>query len=168
MGFLYARHEVQHLLKPLVVLWEHESEFSSGSKLSNNHKWWGTRDMTAFLAVPSAIQFQKESKWDEVRESPHQIAVYAQNRICELTGLAPLHPQADDWLCRLITAPLPADTDIIIIKERFFNDYRVEIPLIDCNGNKLIRVSVLGYNTKRDINTLTNVLSVLLEKDELI
>ena len=163
-GFLYARPEVQHLLKPLVVSWGYESEFPGSSQFVDHNEWWGTRDMAAFLSVPSAIQFQKENHWDEVRESCHQLAAYAQNRICELTGLAPIHPQIDNWFYQLVAAPLPTDTDTLILKERLYNDYRVEIPLINWNGNKLIRVSIQGYNTRRDVNALIQALSILLAK----
>ena len=163
-GFLYARPEVQHLLKPLVVSWGYESEFPGSSQFVDHNEWWGTRDMAAFLSVPRAIQFQKENHWDEVRESCHQLAAYAQNRICELTGLAPIHPQIDNWFYQLVAAPLPTDTDTLILKERLYNDYRVEIPLINWNGNKLIRVSIQGYNTRRDVNALIQALSILLAK----
>ncbi|MGE5250447.1 MAG: aminotransferase class V-fold PLP-dependent enzyme, partial [Bacteroidota bacterium] len=54
-GFLYARPEVQHLLKPLVVSWGYESEKPSGSTFIDHYEWWGTRDPAAFLSVPAAI-----------------------------------------------------------------------------------------------------------------
>ncbi|MEP0807568.1 MAG: aminotransferase class V-fold PLP-dependent enzyme [Chloroflexota bacterium] len=162
-GFLYARPEVQHLLKPLVVSWGYESETPSGSTFVDHHEWWGTRDIAAFLAVPKAIEFQAEHQWDEVRRSCHRLAVYAQTRISELTGLAPLHPQTDTWFCQLAAAPLPADTDPVLLKQRLYDDYRIEIPLIDWNGNKLIRISIQGYNTKRDVDTLLRALSALLK-----
>jgi isopenicillin-N epimerase len=59
----------------------------------------------------------------------------------------------------MITAPLPADVDIIALKTRLYDEHCVEVPLIDWNGNKLIRVSVQGYNTKRDIDKLIRGLS---------
>ncbi len=169
-GFLYARPEVQHLLKPLVVSWGYESEFPSGSNFIDHHEWWGTRDMAAFLSVPKAIDFQMENNWDEVHDACHRLVAYAQDRICELTGLAPLHPQTGTlrsnsgqaWFCQMAAAPLPADTDIALLKKRLYDDYRVEIPLIDWNGNKLIRISVQGYNTKRDVDRLIRALSELL------
>jgi len=40
------------------------------------------------------------------------------------------------------------------------------VPLIDWNGNKLIRVSVQGYNTKRDIGKLCRALSLLVGKKD--
>lgn len=162
-GFLYARPEVQHLLKPLVVSWGYESDFPSGSSFVDHHEWWGTRDMAAFLSVPKAIKFQKENNWDEVRESCHQLVVNAQKQICELTGLTALHPQTDAWFGQMATAPLPAETDVLMLKKRLYDDHRIEVPVHEWNGNKLIRVSVQGYNTKRDIDILIKVLSVLLD-----
>src|SRR6185503_9768990 len=100
-GFLHARPEVQHLLKPLVVSWGYESETPSGSNFIDYHDWWGTRDHSAFLAVPAAIQFQKKNDWDTVRESCHGLLRETQARICKLTGLAPLHSPADAWFAQM-------------------------------------------------------------------
>ena len=90
-GFLYARPEVQHLVKPLVVSWGEQAETPSGSTFIDDHEWWGTRDMAAFLSVPAAIEFQEKHNWDKVRDVCQDLARDAQQRICELTGLAPLH-----------------------------------------------------------------------------
>jgi isopenicillin-N epimerase len=163
-GFLYALPEVQHLLKPLVVSWGYESEFPSGSNFIDQHEWWGTRDMAAFLTVPAAIRFQEENNWNEVRDSCHRLAAYAQNGICELTGLAALHPSTNLWFSQMICAPLPADTDVDSLKNHLYEEYHIEVPVHEWNGNKLIRVSVQGYNTKRDIDTLMRALSILLKK----
>lgn len=161
-GFLYARPEVQHLLKPLVVSWGYESEAPSNSTFVDHHEWWGTRDVSSFLSVPAAIEFQEEHYWNDVRNACHKLARYAQEEICNLTGLAPLHSKADNWFRQMIAAPLPADTDIVQLKNRLYDEYRIEVPLVEWNGNKLIRVSVQGYNTKRDIDKLLKALSVLL------
>jgi isopenicillin-N epimerase len=161
-GFLYARPEAQHLLKPLVVSWGYESETPSGSNFIDHHEWWGTRDMAAFLSVPAAIQFQLDNHWDEVRDSCHRLLVHAQKRICELTGLAPLHPQADNWFAQMASATLPADTDIPLLKQRLYDEYRIEIPVHEWNGHKLIRISIQGYNSKRDVDKLVMALSKLL------
>ena len=185
-GFLYARPEVQHLLKPLVVSWGYESETPSGSTFIDEQEWWGTRDIAAFLSVPAAIEFLEKHNWEKVRDACHDLAKDAQGRICELTGLAPLHPQTDTWFGQMITAPLPAETDIATLKTRLYSEFAIEVPFVDwfrspssregpkqhgrtegmtewmSAGNKLIRVSVQGYNTKRDIDKLCDALSVLL------
>ena len=161
-GFLYARPEMQHLLKPLVVSWGYESETPSGSTFIDHNEWWGTRDVAAFLTVPIAIQFQQDHDWVKVRGACHQLAVDAWQRINDLTGLIPLHRSAESWFAQMIVSPLPADTDIIEMKRRLYDENRIEIPLIDWHGNKLIRLSVQGYNTKRDVDGLLHALKRLL------
>jgi isopenicillin-N epimerase len=163
-GFLYARPEVQHLLKPLIVSWGYESETPSGSNFIDYNEWWGTRDPAAFLAVPAAIEFQKEHDWDSVRASCHQLVREAQQRICELTGLASLHSSDDIWFAQMATAPLPADTVNLTLKYRLYDEYRIEVPLVEWNGKKLVRISVQGYNTKRDIDKLCQALFALLKR----
>jgi len=91
-GFLYARPQVQHVLKPLVVSWGYESEMPSGSTFVDHHQWWGTRDIAAFLSVPDAIEFQRTHDWEEIRAACHELARESQERICGLTGLVLKHP----------------------------------------------------------------------------
>jgi isopenicillin-N epimerase len=163
-GFLYARPTMQNLLKPLVVSWGYEPETPGSSPFVDQHEWWGTRDVAAFLTVPAAIKFQEKNHWNTVRDACHILAKDAQQQICDLTGLAPLHSFTDNWFAQLTAAPLPADTDPSALKARLYNEYRIEVPLIEWNKMKLIRVSIQGYNSKRDVNYLLRALTELLDK----
>jgi isopenicillin-N epimerase len=163
-GFLYARPEMQRLLKPLVVSWGYEPETPGASAFVDLHEWWGTRDIATFLSVPAAINFQERNHWDKVRAACHALAKDAQRRICELTKLTPLHAQSDGWFAQLTAAPLPADTDLAALKSRLYDEHCIEIPLIAWNNLKLIRVSIQGYNSKRDVDHLITALTVLLDK----
>jgi isopenicillin-N epimerase len=161
-GFLYARPEMQYLIKPLVVSWGYESEAPSGSTFVGHHEWWGTRDISAFLSVPAAIQFQQEHNWDAVRIACHELVKDAQRRICDLTGLVPLS-SSDEWFAQVATAPLSVETDLAVLKSRLYDEFRIEIPLVAWNDKKLIRISVQGYNTKKDVNRLLSALTKLLK-----
>lgn len=161
-GFLYARPEMQHLLKPLVVSWGYESLTPSGSTFIDHNEWWGTRDIAAFLTVPMAIRFQQDHAWAEVQSACHRLAVETWGRIHDLTGQAPLHSDPKIWFAQMTVSTLPGDVDIVNLKQRLYAEYRVEIPLIDWHGNKLIRLSVQGYNSKRDMDKLLAALSGLL------
>jgi isopenicillin-N epimerase len=152
-GFLYARPDVQTLLEPLIVSWGWQSEMPGPSQFVDQFEWQGTRDLAAFLSVPVAIQFQKENDWEKVREVCHALAVEAEGRICALTGLASLYSD-DTWFAQMFSARLPVETDIVALKSRLYEDFRVEVPLMEWNGYKLIRVSVQGYNTHQDIEHL--------------
>lgn len=158
-GFLYARLEVQHLLKPLVISWGYDAEVPGPSKFIDHHEWTGTRDIAAFLSVPAAIEFQQEHDWDKVRIACHELMVEAQERICSLSGLSPLSD--DSWFGQFASFPLPDATDLGVLKKRLYDEYRIEVPLILWNGRKFIRVSVQGYNTRRDLEKLTKALGEL-------
>jgi len=152
-GFLYARPEVQNLLEPLVVSWGWESEKPNLSKFVDYHEWQGTRDISAFLSVPAAIKFQQEHDWNKVRADCHALAVVAETRIRGLTGLPSLYSM-DNWFAQMMAAELPVEIDIVTLKSRLYNEYQIEIPLIEWNGKKLIRVSVQRYNAQEDVAAL--------------
>lgn len=161
-GFLYARPEVQHLLKPLVVSWGYEAEAPGDSQFIDYNEWWGTRDISAFLAVPKAIQFQQDQNWAEVRAACHRLAVETWQRIHDLTGETPLHSDPEPWFAQMAVATLPADSDLVALKSRLYDEHRIEIPLIAWNEKKLIRLSVQGYNSRRDMDKLLSALNTLL------
>jgi isopenicillin-N epimerase len=162
-GFLYARPEIQSLLKPLVVSWGYESEMPSASQFVDHHQWWGTRDLAAFLSVPDAIEFQQKHEWDKVRAACHELAREAEERIRALTGLPCLYSD-DSWFGQLDAAPLPASTDVLRLKSWLYDRHRIEVPSIDWLGWKFVRVSIQGYNTRRDVDALVGALGTYFGK----
>jgi len=158
VGFLYARPEMQSLLKPLVVSWGYESDKPSGSAFIDHHEWWGTRDLAAFLSVPAAIEFQRQHDWDKVRAACHQLAIETWQRINRLTGMKPLHPSAENWFAQMTVSPLPPHSDINALKQQLYDEYKIEIPIFEWQGHKLLRLSVQGYNTQEDMNILLKAL----------
>ena len=57
--------------------------------------------------------------------------------------------------------PLPA-CDAPALQRRLYDEYHVEVPIIEWNGRQLVRVSVQGYNTAEDIEALIRALCDLL------
>lgn len=161
-GFLYAKPEKQHLLKPLIVSWGYEPETPSNSKFVDEHEWQGTRDIAAFLTIPQAIAYQQEQDWARVRSACHQLAVEAWSQIHQLTKMNPLHADPELWFAQMVVSSLPINTDVLSFKKKLYDDYRIEIPVLDWHGNKLIRLSVQGYNSRQDINRLLQALKKLL------
>ena len=66
-SFLYVRKEFQALFDPLVISWGYESAFPSHSRFLDYHQMQGTRDISAFLTVPKAIQFRSEEHTSELQ-----------------------------------------------------------------------------------------------------
>jgi len=163
-GFLHARQEVQGMVEPLVVSWGYDAEedFSTGSAYVDYLQWTGTRDPAAALSVPAATQFMEENRWEEIRLGCTELLRTALHRIEQVTGLPPLYPDDRDLFLQMAVAQLPTGTDLKELKTRLYDEFQVEVPLIEWNGFKLIRISVQGYNTQEDADALVAGLARLL------
>lgn len=166
-AFLYAQHAVQSWLAPLVVSWGWGDAVIAPTldrgetQFIRNHEWQGTRDLAAFLSVPSAIEFQRDHHWEEVRTRCHAFAAQTRQRINALTGLEPICPDAREWFNQMATIRIPP-TDLGQLKTRLYTQFKIEVPLIDWNRQHFIRVSYQGYNTEEDMETLIAALEQLL------
>lgn len=161
-AFLYAVPAVQALIEPLVVSWGWQSDHPGPSPFIDTLEWQGTRDISAYLAVPDAIRFQREHDWAAVRDYTHDLVCEAQRGIRQLTGLAPLHSDAPCWYAQMGASPLPDKIDLDALKRTLYDRFRIEIPLIQWNRQKLIRYSFQGYNTEEDLQSLLSALRTLL------
>jgi selenocysteine lyase/cysteine desulfurase len=61
-----------------------------------------------------------------------------------------------------VAARLPAEVDTDRVKARLWDEFRVEVPLIVWNGQKLIRVSFQAYNSEADADALVKALGLCL------
>ena len=168
VSFLYVKREKQSGIEPIVKSWgwgeemdafKSSTQLHSGSRFVNVFQWLGTQDMSAFLTVPEAIQFQDEYDWDSVRARCKAMIQDFRNQITTLTGLPKLCP--DDWLGQMATILFPID-DVITFKQKLYNDYKIEIPTMTANGHSAFRVSFQGYNSEDDANRLFEVLKELI------
>ncbi|MBM3144025.1 MAG: aminotransferase class V-fold PLP-dependent enzyme [Chloroflexi bacterium] len=163
-AFLYAHPGVQSRLDPLVISWGYQPEegYGSGHQFIDYHEGQGTRDLAAFLAVPSAIEFHREHEWAAVGDRCHRLACTARREINALTGLPPICPETSQWFKQMFAARLPDNTDEKELKQRLYDEFRIEVPLYRWGGQPFMRVSVQGYNTRQDIDKLLDALEVLL------
>jgi isopenicillin-N epimerase len=163
-AFLHARQDRQHLLEPLIVSWGYESQDPGPSQFIDHHEWTGTRDPSAWLTVPRAIEFMKEHSWDQERERCHHMILDAHARITELTGLEPICPAGRLWFRQMAALPLPAGTDITAVKNELYDHFQIEIPVLELGGRGYIRPSAQGYNQPEEYDLLVRGLRQLLGK----
>lgn len=162
-GFLFVRREVQHLIQPLIVSWGYDPtpESATGSRFIDLLQWTGTSEPSAALTVPTAIGFMQDHAWDEVRTECHSLLHLAIEKVCDLTDLPPLYPIESDLFLQMGIAPLPPSS-LSTLKQRLYDEYRVEVPLIQWKDRQFVRISVQGYNTRSDIDALVDALRLLL------
>jgi len=163
-GFLYARPEVQHLVAPLIVGWGWEADpaFTTGSTFRDNLEWLGTNDLSAYLSVPAAIDFQAEHNWPAVRRRCHAMLPDALAAVEAVTGLATVYPAGSAAYHQMAVARLPAGIDPLHLHTTLYNQFRIEIPCYNWAGQNLIRLSIQGYNDAQDIARLIAALQALL------
>ncbi|MBZ0300864.1 MAG: aminotransferase class V-fold PLP-dependent enzyme [Anaerolineae bacterium] len=156
-GFLFARREHHLMIDPLVIShgWGPDGTFAS------HNEWQGTRDISAFLTVPAAIDFQREHDWDSVRARCHRMAVDLHHRIGQMTGLDPIATDLDLWFAQMISIPMPKDR-LREINDRLYYDYKI-VPAGGTIGDKNnMRISIQGYNTPEDCDRLVSALAEIL------
>ncbi len=163
-AFLYARRDVQQWLDPLIISWGYDSEpgYGSGNTFLDYHEWQGTRDLAAFLSVPAAIDFQREQAWDQVRTRCRELVLAVRQEVSDLTGIPPICANPEEWLGQMVALPLPKGVDGPALKERLYDEYRIEIPYTQFDGQSFLRLSVQGYNTEAELAYFVKTLGDML------
>ena len=158
-SFLFVKKEHQDWIKPVVVSWGKDGDDPTPSEFIQNFQWQGTRDMSAFLTIPTAINFYiKEIK-------PYQAACkkIIQDTYSEFSSVLNTEPisAGREWLAQLVAHPLPKNIPSNL-KKRLWEEYQIEIPVFEWNGQEFVRVSIQIYNTQKDVDLLMSALRSLI------
>ncbi len=144
-AFLWVRPDRQKHIHPNTI-----SHFLHQG-LAEEFSWQGTRDITAWLCAKDAIDFMANFGWERVRQHNHELATWAQSRLCHLWEVEPATPLDGSMLGSMATVPLPEAAEnlgpIEEVQARLYRDYRIEVPVIEFEGRRWIRVSCQIYNT---------------------
>lgn len=145
-GFLYVRPDWQERVDGAITSWGYEEPATFISRTERQ----GTRDSSAYLTVPAAIEFFREH--DE-RERCVALARDARRDLCELLGTEPIAPESMVLQMASVRLPEP-DTGL---NRRLFDEHRIEIPV--SNDGALLRISIAPYNDRADVDRLLEALA---------
>ena len=161
-GFLYARREVQYLVEPLVISWGWRPRDPWSTEFVDAMQRQATHDISAYLSVPAAIDFLRVHDWPVVRQECHELVRLARLGMSELTGVEPLVADDPRWFAQMAVLPLPSHVDAPTLKNRLYDEFRIELPYNHWGETPRLRVSVQGYNTRADIESLLKAVQSLL------
>ncbi|HKD36237.1 MAG TPA: aminotransferase class V-fold PLP-dependent enzyme [Pirellulales bacterium] len=180
-GFLYVAPQQHRNIRPPELSWG-RIQPTRVERWSDEFVWTGTRDPSAYLTIPAAIDFLEEVGLDNFRARTHRLAQYARRRLVELTGLEPIVPDDRAWYGAMAHVPLPlrrksaADDAAAraaighpvahLLQHALWRDFGVEVPIVEFGGRRYIRVSCHLYNDTRQIDRLIEGLERLLKAGE--
>jgi isopenicillin-N epimerase len=106
--------------------------------------WPGTRDPSAYLASTAAVDFLQQVGLPTFRARTHYLAATARRQITGLTGLDSGLPDSPQWYGSMVTVPLPPG-DRGALQQALWEDHRIEVPIIEHDSGRWIRVSCHLY-----------------------
>ncbi|NOX56316.1 MAG: aminotransferase class V-fold PLP-dependent enzyme [Planctomycetes bacterium] len=167
-GFLYVDESYRDGLRPAVRSWG-LSLSGRPSRWQDEFLWVGTRDPSAFLAVPAAIRFLRQYGPERFRERTHALARFARQQIVERIGDHGLVPDSPEWYASMVSLPLPP-SDITPrsglrdpLQESLWSEYGIEVPVLTFRDRRILRVSCHLYNDRQDIDRLVTALDRLAD-----
>ena len=157
-AFLWVRPDRQSQVHPTTV-----SHFW-GEGFAREFGWQGTRDISAWLTIPAALEFMNDLGWDQVRVHNHQLAVWVQKMLCDRWDVQPLSPIDGSMIGSMATLPLPAPLDrlslpqSVQLQQRLYSEHRIEVPVMCWRGRTFIRPCCQVYNLPGEYERLAEVI----------
>ena len=121
--------------------------------------WTGTRDPSAVLAVPAALDFFGRAGWDAVRAHNNALARQGAALVAERLGTSP--PDADGLAGSMRLVPLPeplAEADARALEGQLLREHGIVVPITSHGGWRWLRLSAQLYNTLGDYERLAGAL----------
>lgn len=166
-SFLYVKKELQHRIDPLVVSWGYDALFPSHSQFLDYHQAQGTRDFSAFLTVPPAIQFMKDNNWNEVSAYYRKMTKENSTELLHLLNAPPIAPINDDFYGQMYSAEIKTP-EPEKLHQHFFDEYSIEIPVMRQDDKIYLRYSLNAFNSQEDLDKLFTVIKKIKANTNLI
>jgi len=160
-SFLHVKAANQKGLQPLIVSWGYNNEDPDSVSFQDINQFTGTRDYTAYLCIPKAISFMKEHTWKEEAKKNRKIVQEWLPRLCNVVGSSPLAPVTDEFVGQLGSIPIRCK-DPLKLKDVLYTEFRIEIPVMEQNGNVYLRFSINSFNSVADLERLEQVVKELM------
>ena len=169
-AFLHVRPEHQVALRGGIVSWGAVADeraagggghtgfeaYVGTTPLERRLQWQGTRDLSACLAVPAALDFLEAHHWPAHRARCRTRALALLHEVLARNGLAPIAPEA----CLTQMVPIPVRTADAEGLRRWLSESRgIEVPVTQHAGQAFVRVSVQAYTTEAELAALVAALA---------
>jgi isopenicillin-N epimerase len=168
-AFLWVRDDWRERVRPLVISHGAAAPPGDRSRYHLEFDWTGTRDPTAWLAIPAAIATlagMVDGGWPEIRARNRATALAARSAVCAALAIAP--PCPEPMIGALAAVPLPDGSSpaappaegVDPLQERLYRRFRIEVPVTRWSAppRRAIRLSAQLYNTTEQFRYLASAL----------
>lgn len=162
--FLYVNKEYQDKIEPLIISWGYETAVATKSKFLEENEMQGTRDVSAFLTVPAIMKFFDENNMLQKQAQCRQKILDEYPVFCGLLGAKPVCKISNEFLGQMCSIPIKPK-NITELKETLYNEYKIEIPVMQRGSDIYLRISYQVYNTPDDLEILKDAVSKIGLKD---
>jgi len=160
-AFMYAKKSVQQLLKPLIISWGKEIDVNNNSDFINDFEYLGTRDISGFLSVPACIRFLDQYFDLDARKQIHELLQYAKNGMEAILKTPCINNNLQNGI-QMYAHELPENLDGKLLKQKLYDEFKIEIPVSSQNGRQYLRISIQIYNTRSEVDFFLDKLEILM------
>jgi isopenicillin-N epimerase len=155
-AFLWAAPHRRAELHPLAI----SNRWGQG--FSAEFDWTGTRDPSAWLAVPAAVAFLRSLGLERYRGRIAALARDAARGLAHAWGVAV--PAPEPMFAAMVTVPLPealAGRGARVLHDALWDRWRIEVPVLDFDHRMWVRISGQIYNELADYEMLGSAVAEL-------
>jgi isopenicillin-N epimerase len=100
-AFITVRDGLEASVHPLATSHDY------GRGFAPEFDWQGTRDVTAWLATPCALDYFARVGWSALRRRNHEMAAWSQRELCDRWQVEPLSPLDGSMLASMAAVRIP-------------------------------------------------------------
>jgi isopenicillin-N epimerase len=166
-SFLYVKKQFQEKLDPMIISWGYESAFPSVSQFFDYHQFNGTRDFSAYLTIPKAIEFMQKNDWKSKTNQCKLDLLNLAPAFFEVLDSQPLAPLTSEFFGQMCSAEIKTATPEKL-QRHLFEHYKIEIPVMRHRNTCYLRFSYQVFNTPNEIDYLIKSLAEIKKTSDLM
>lgn len=159
-GFVYIAPEHHHWVQTPVLSWG-LIQPAIPKTWDDEFVWVGTRNIAAYLSIPAAIEFMTKIGFATFRDYTFSLSQTARATLLQEFSGACLVADDHQWYGTMAHVQLP-DGDCESLQIALWEKHHIEVPIINWQEKRYIRVSSHLYNTSADLEHLVAALKTEL------
>lgn len=169
-AFLFVAPGCEDWIAPWQVSWGYRDDRSTphlrnqfGSTAGiRRFEMEGTRDITPWHLLPLNCDFLESIGYEALRRRHHELSESVGHEIDQIGGLQLITSRERSQFGGITSFQIPTGIDGQSVRQRLWEDHRIEINVLDWNNQQFLRVSTHIYNTFDEIERLAKGLRGLL------